>query len=161
MDAGAPEAGAEEAPIGSPAPRRLRKGTRRALDQLLGSAGRLGAELDAICDRHGITRDQYDVLRILQRAGDEGLPRRELSRHLASRAPDVTRLLDRLQRRELVSRLRTDSDRRLSLSCITPAGAGLLQQLRPDVDSALGDFAAPLPRKDLRRLARLLKPLTP
>jgi len=149
-----------EAQTGPTTPTRLRKGTRRAMDQLLRSAGRLGSELDAICDRHGITRDQHEVLRILQRAGDEGLSRRELSRHLAARAPDVTRLLDRLQRRELVARLRTDSDRRLSLSRITPSGAALMEQLRPDVDAALGSFAAPLPGKELRRLARLLKPLS-
>lgn len=131
------------------------------MSHLLETAGRLSAELDAICQRYGITRDQYEVLRILSRAGEEGLPRREISRRLAARAPDVTRLLDRLQGRELVARLRTSTDRRLSLSCITPPGRALLERLRPEVDGAMQRFSLPLPRKDLRRLARLLKPLTP
>lgn len=140
---------------------RLRKGTRRAMTHLLETAGRLSAELDAICQGHGITRDQYEVLRILDRAGEEGLPRREISRSLAARSPDVTRLLDRLQGRDLVARQRTAADRRLSLSCITPAGRELMDRLRPEVDRAMQAFSLPLPRKDLRRLARLLKPLTP
>lgn len=151
----------EEVAPGAPERPRLRKGTRRAMTHLLQTAGRLSAELDAICQRHGITRDQYEVLRILAGAGEEGLPRREISRRLVARAPDVTRLLDRLQGRELVARLRTSSDRRLSLSCITPPGRELLDRLRPEVDRAMQSFALPLPRKDLRRLARLLKPLTP
>ncbi len=142
-------------------PPRVRKGARRAMNHLLETAGLLSAELDGVCQRYGITRDQYEVLRILAGAGEEGLPRREISRRLAARSPDVTRLLDRLQGRELVSRLRTTSDRRLSLSCITPPGRALLERLRPDVDRAMQTFCLPLPRKDLRRLARLLKPLTP
>ena len=146
---------------GLPESPKLRKGTRRAMNHLLETAGLLSAELDAICQRNGITRDQYEVLRILARAGDEGLPRREISRRLTARSPDVTRLLDRLQGRELVARLRTSTDRRLSLSCITPPGRALLERLRPEVDRAMQTFSLPLPRKDLRRLDHLLKTLTP
>lgn len=154
----------DDTPSGSDHPDkapRLRKGTRRAMNHLLDTAGRLSAELDAICQRSGITRDQYEVLRILAGAGEEGLPRGEISRRLATRSPDVTRLLDRLQGRDLVARLRSSTDRRLSLSCITPPGQAILDRLKPEVDGAMQRFSLPLPRKDLRRLARLLKPLTP
>lgn len=131
------------------------------MNHLLETASRLSAELDAICHRHEITRDQYEVLRILAEAGEDGLPRREISERLAARSPDVTRLLDRVQGRDLVARLRTSTDRRLSLSCITPTGLALLGRLRPEVDRAMQEFSLPLPRKDLRKLSRLLKPLTP
>lgn len=160
-EAAADDTGTGEQGNGLPESPKLRKGTRRAMNHLLETAGLLSAELDAICQRNGITRDQYEVLRILARAGEEGLARREISRRLAARSPDVTRLLDRLQGRELVARLRTSTDRRLSLSCITPPGRALLERLRPEVDRAMQTFSLPLPRKDLRRLARLLKPLTP
>jgi DNA-binding MarR family transcriptional regulator len=124
--------------------------------RLLDRAARLGAEIDALCGAHGITRDQYEVLLLLERAGPDGLPRRAVSEGLTTRAPDVTRLLDRLSRRALVARGRTASDGRQRVSTLTPEGRALLDRLRPEMDGVLERFAAPLPRRNLRRLSRLL-----
>lgn len=126
------------------------------MNRLLDSAARLGVEVDAVCEAHGITRDQYEVLRLLKRAGPEGLPRGAVSEMLPSRAPDVTRLLDRLVRRSLVARSRNGSDRRQRVSTLTPDGHALLDRLGPELDAVMERFAAPLPRRNLRRLGRLL-----
>jgi DNA-binding MarR family transcriptional regulator len=76
---------------------------------------------------------QYNVLRILRGAGPDGLPCRDISERLVTREPDVTRLLDRMERRGLIARSRSDADRRVVVTRITTAGKDLLAELDEDV----------------------------
>ncbi len=77
---------------------------------------------------------QYNVLRILRGAG-EALPCGQIGERLVTRDPDITRLLDRLEKRGLIVRERTAADRRVVLASITPAGLKLLKQLdKPVID---------------------------
>src|SRR4051794_26837460 len=85
------------------------------------------------CDESGITGSQYNVRRIRRGANPEGHSRCETARRMIERAPDVTRLIDRLEKQGLVERDRTERDRRLSISRITPAGLALLERLEPGV----------------------------
>lgn len=78
---------------------------------------------------HGITPTQYNVLRILRGAGNEGLCRHEVRDRLVSQVPDVTRLLDRLEDAGLIERSRSEEDRRLVSTRITAAGLALLREL--------------------------------
>src|SRR5690348_9395029 len=71
---------------------------------------------------------QYNVLRILRGAPD-GLPCGEIGRRLVSREPDITRLLDRMEKRGLVSRCRESTDRRTVMTTITKAGLDLVNRL--------------------------------
>ena len=100
---------------------------------LLLLAGRLVQKLDEACREWGITDDQYNVLRILQGSRPAGLPRFEIAEKLFNKAPDVTRLLDRLEAKKLVVRTRSGSDRRQSISMITPQGLALLEAMSEDV----------------------------
>src|SRR5436305_12506073 len=75
-----------------------------------------------------LSATQYNVLRIL-RGAPEGLPCGEIGSRMITRDPDITRLLDRLEKRGLVSRCRETRDRRLVLTSITDAGLKLLAQL--------------------------------
>lgn len=77
----------------------------------------------------GLTQTQYNVLRILRGAAPEGLPCRELAERMITRDPDVTRLLDRLEARGLVSRTRDVADRRVIVTRITTQGMRLLEGL--------------------------------
>ncbi|HEV2763398.1 MAG TPA: MarR family transcriptional regulator [Pyrinomonadaceae bacterium] len=77
----------------------------------------------------GLTPTQYNVLRILRGAGDEGLACREVSERLIHRDPDITRLLDRLEAQGLVRRERGQQDRRVVTAYITPEGAAVLAGL--------------------------------
>jgi DNA-binding MarR family transcriptional regulator len=77
----------------------------------------------------GLTHTQYNVLRILRGAAPEGLPCRELAERMITRDPDVTRLLDRLEARGLVSRTRDVADRRIIVTRITAQGMRLLEGL--------------------------------
>ena len=76
-----------------------------------------------------ISETQYNVLRILRGAGPDGHPCSEVGARLLTRDPDVTRLLDRLEKRGLVTRARDASDRRVVTIRITPDGLALLDQL--------------------------------
>lgn len=84
----------------------------------------------------GVTPTQYNVLRILRGAGQSGLCRYEIGERLVSKVPDVTRLLDRLVDIGLVERERSNDDRRLVTTRITPAGLELLTR----IDAPLADF---------------------
>lgn len=72
---------------------------------------------------------QFNVLRILRGAGEGGLTCGEIGERLITRDSDVTRLLDRLEKQELVTRVRSTQDRRVVLTCITARGLGLLADL--------------------------------
>jgi len=114
-----------------------------------------------IWERHGITADQYNVLRILRGAGPDGLARGEITARLARRAPDVTRMLDRLAAQGLVRRIRNPEDRRESVAIITAAGTALLARVDPEVHAVQRDFTTSLTAAELRRLVRLCDALVP
>ena len=78
--------------------------------------------LEELLKPSGLTQTQYNVLRILRGAKPDGLLCRELSERMVTRDPDITRLLDRLERRGLISRLRDRKDRRALTVRITAAG---------------------------------------
>lgn len=87
---------------------------------------RRGAEL---FKEHDLSPNQYNVLRILRGAGAEGLACGEVGERMVTRDPDITRLLDRLEKRDLVKRAREKGDRRVVTARITPAGLDLLKRL--------------------------------
>jgi len=76
-----------------------------------------------------LSPSQYNVLRILRGAGVSGLACQEIAERMITRDPDITRLLDRLEARELVSRAREETDRRVVTTRITEHGLALLQNL--------------------------------
>lgn len=78
---------------------------------------------------YGVSNTQYNVLRILRGAEPDGLCRNELRDRLITRMPDVTRLLDRMEEIELVSRERETTDRRLVTTRITKRGRRLVDEL--------------------------------
>lgn len=83
---------------------------------------------------YGITATQYNVLRILRGAEPDGLCRNEIRDRMITRMPDVTRLLDRMVEAGFVSRVRSESDRRMVRTRITPKGHSLLEELDPRVN---------------------------
>lgn len=87
---------------------------------------RRGAEL---FKEHDLSPNQYNVLRILRGAGPDGLACGEVGDRMVTRDPDITRLLDRLEKRDLVKRAREKGDRRVVTARITPAGLDLLKRL--------------------------------
>ncbi len=99
---------------------------------------------------------QYNVLRIL-RGAPEGLPCGEIASRMITRDPDVTRLLDRLEKRGLISRCRETKDRRTVMTRIAPAGLKLLAGLDDPIREAHRKQLGHLGSKRLRTLAELLR----
>ena len=77
----------------------------------------------------GLTGTQYNVLRILRGAGDDGLCGREIGERMITKVPDVPRLLDRLEKAELIRRERNPVDRRHVTARITPKGQQLVEAI--------------------------------
>lgn len=133
----------------------FRSTAQEAMVSLLVAAGHIQRALGEVCAEHGITPDQYNILRILRGVHPQGHPRYEIAQRMITRSPDVTRLLDRLQRQGLVERVRSEEDRRLSVSRITPAGLALLKRADPEIDALHERFAGALSARERRELVRM------
>jgi len=105
---------------------------------------------------HDITLQQYNVLRILRGAGEQGLPTLEIADRMIEQAPGVTRLLDRLEVKGLVRRQRCAQDRRQVLCWLTSAGLELVERLDEPVDSADAEAVAMLTPEEQEKLLRML-----
>src|SRR5580698_4234281 len=92
---------------------------------LLRATDMLSRGLIAVLKTEDLSSTQYNVLRIL-RGAPEGLPCGEIGNRMITKDPDITRLLDRLEKRGLISRSREVKDRRTVTARITPAGLKLL-----------------------------------
>jgi len=104
----------------------------------------------------GITLQQYNVLRILRGAGLPGLPTLEIVNRMIEQAPGITRLLDRLEAKRLVSRERCPDDRRQVTCRISDKGLALLGRIDAAVDAADEALLHPLTIPEQRQLIRLL-----
>jgi DNA-binding MarR family transcriptional regulator len=102
-----------------------------------------------------LSSTQYNVLRIL-RGSPDGLPCGEIGSRMITRDPDITRLLDRLEKRNLISRCRETKDRRMVMARITPEGLNLLARLDDPVEQAHRRQLGHLGRERLRALTVLL-----
>lgn len=115
-----------------------------------------------ICERHGVTTDQYKVLRILRDAPAGGYARGEVAeRCIFSRSPDVTRMLDRLVIHRLVKRAPAPEDRRCSVATITRAGRALLDRIDPAIADTARRLMKSLSGPQLTQLTRLTEALRP
>jgi DNA-binding MarR family transcriptional regulator len=126
---------------------------------LVRTADLLRRALTRVVEPHGITLQQYNVLRILRGSGADGLPTLEIAGRMIEQAPGVTRLLDRLQAKGLVRRQRSPEDRRQIRCWITTAGLELLAELDDAMREAARGFMAPLPAADLTTFIRRLDAL--
>src|ERR1700729_2232392 len=122
---------------------------------LLRTTDMLSRGLIAVLKAEDISSTQYNVLRIL-RGSPAGLPCGEIGSRMITRDPDVTRLLDRLEKRGLISRRRVTKDRRTVIARITPAGLKLLARLDQPVQDTHREQLGHLGMKRLRALTELL-----
>jgi DNA-binding MarR family transcriptional regulator len=95
---------------------------------VLRTAQELNTGFERLFKPFNLSITQYNVLRILRGVG-EPLPSGQIAERLVTRDPDITRLLDRLEKRDLITRQRGASDRRVVLAGITQQGLDILSQL--------------------------------
>ena len=114
-------------------------------------------ELEEILKDENLSPAQYNVLRILRTAGSNGMACHEIGERMITRDPDMTRLLDKLEDRELLGRSRERHDRRVIRTRISPGGLRLLKELDEPVRSLHRKQLGHLSEKRLRLLVRLLE----
>jgi DNA-binding MarR family transcriptional regulator len=132
---------------------------QEAVLNVLATEAWVAGRLTAAVAPHGITLAQYNVLRILRGVHPAPHTCSEVGARLVDRTPDVTRLLDRLERLGLVARRRAAHDRRVVEVAITDDGLALLAGLDAPVAAALEHLARHLSGAELRALSDLLEKL--
>jgi DNA-binding MarR family transcriptional regulator len=124
--------------------------------ELLRTTDMLSRNLSDVLKTEDLSSTQYNVLRILRGAPD-GLPCGEIGSRMITRDPDITRLLDRLEKRDLISRHRQSKDRRMVMARITPGGIQLLSRMDEPVREAHRAQLGHLGRERLKALTGLLQ----
>jgi len=141
-------------------PRYARRGMacreEAAFLDLLRTTDMLSRELVKVLKTADLSSTQYNVLRIL-RGAPEGLPCGEIAKRMITRDPDITRLLDRLEKRSLISRSREVKDRRTVMTRITAEGLKFLARLDEPVQEAHRKQLGHLGRERLQALTELLR----
>ena len=112
---------------------------------------------DAVFLRFELTAQQYNTLRLLRGEHPQKLHTLMLAKRLVSKAPDITRLLDRLEERKLISRERPDDNRRVVKVGITSHGMKLLQKLDQEVLECSKKQLGHLDEPQLTQLVSLLR----
>lgn len=118
---------------------------------------RLKAIEEEVLGKVGLSAQQYNALRCLRWAAPAAIATLDLGRQLVSRAPDITRMLDRLEHRGLLKRERLLSNRRVVEVKITVAGETLLDEVHEEVLECHVRQLGHLDQKSLKQLAKLLK----
>jgi DNA-binding MarR family transcriptional regulator len=131
--------------------------SQEAYLSILKTADVLRRRAAAMLAPHGITQQQYNVLRILRGAGAQGMPTLDIVDRLIEEAPGITRMLDRLEARGWVRRERCESDRRQVFAYIQPAGLELLGRLDKLVDEPADDPFACLSPSETEALIHTLE----
>jgi DNA-binding MarR family transcriptional regulator len=124
---------------------------------MLRTADKLALPMNEVLRREGLSLSQYNVLRILRGAGTDGLPCGEISERMVRRDPDLTRLLDRLEARGLVSRARDTVDRRVVKANITADGLKSLEALDTEVEATVRKTLSHMSASRLKELCELLE----
>jgi DNA-binding MarR family transcriptional regulator len=130
---------------------------QEALLNVLRTADVLMQRLTAVLKPFKLSHSQYNVLRILRGAGSDGLACQEIGERMISRDPDITRLLDRLEARGLVTRTRDQKDRRVVTARITSEGLRILAQLDGPIAQVDRRQLEHLGEQRLRSLIQLLE----
>src|SRR3954447_10981265 len=112
---------------------------------------------DELFGRHGLTAQQYNALRLLRASHPGKVPTLSLATRLVSRAPDITRLLDKLHARGLIERERPAANRRVVMVGIEPAGLALLEALNPAVRECHASQLGHLRANEMTTLCALLR----
>ena len=142
--------------------RKFESPAHEAMLALMVTASQIQSDSDKICASFGISSQQYNILRILRGAENDGSNGRscgEIAERMIDRAPDVTRRIDALVKAGLVERDRSDEDRRVVLTRITKKGLALLERMHPEITIREKKLIEKIPEQDLQELTRICESL--
>lgn len=117
----------------------------------------LRRQFDQLIEPHGISGQQYNVLRILRGSKTDGMPTLDIADRMIEKTPGITRLLDRLEHKHLVRRRRCPRDRRQVLCWITESGLNLLAELDKPTNELAPKLLRSLSRLEVQQLIEMLE----
>lgn len=129
---------------------------QEAVIALLRTADVLRGRIEAALLPHQVSPEQYNVLRILRGAPDHSLPTLEIAARMITRAPNITRLIDKLVQKKLVSRCDHDRDRRVVVVKLSSRGLDLVNGISTTVDSLDAKGLAGLSKGQVDTLIEIL-----
>jgi DNA-binding MarR family transcriptional regulator len=132
---------------------------QEAMLALLVASSYLDEHIDRVVSEFGISRQQYNILRILKGAGPDGHPCGEVAVRMVHRSPDVTRRIDGLVKMGLVERSRSNEDRRVVMTRITEKGLDLLTKISPGDRGFIDLLKRKLTAKQAQELTALCEQL--
>lgn len=115
---------------------------------MLQKVDRIKFKLSSVTNAEGVTPQQYNILRILRGAGEKGLPTLEIGNRMLEQSPGITRLIDRLELKKLVERMRMKEDRRMVHCIITKDGNQILDKLEKPISDFHAETTANLTDKE-------------
>lgn len=118
---------------------------------------RLRAFEDQLFSGFDLTPQQYNVLRLLEAESPQSIPTLTLAQRLVSRAPDITRMLDKLEEKQWIERERHAENRRVVQIRITSAGRRLLSRIREPLQECHHQQLGHLSKDELQQLRELLR----
>ena len=125
--------------------------------EILRTAGSLRGFYADLFEKYGITSQQYNVVRILRGAGPQGLPTLEIVNRMIDQAPGITRLLDRLEKKQLIRRERPSDNRRKVICYVTQKGLDLLRRMDRPLQDRVQAAASCLNDAEVGELLRILE----
>ena len=130
---------------------------QQAYLQLVRTAGVLQSDLRAFFKSYKLSGKQYNALRAIRRAGSKGITCSQIAAQMVEQDPDVTRLVDRLEKRNLVIRAAEKKDRRIVRVYLTANGQELLEQIdAPLIEKHLAQLNH-MNKEELTMLIKLLR----
>jgi DNA-binding MarR family transcriptional regulator len=93
----------------------------------------LSDEVAELFKQHHLSQPLYNVLKVVARMGSAGMPSQSIAQYMVARDPDITRLVDRLQKDGLIERERDEQDRRIVRVRVTQLGLDLIQKIDPPI----------------------------
>jgi DNA-binding MarR family transcriptional regulator len=121
------------------------------------TADALMMELLDVLKPYGLSPTQYNVLRILRGAGEDGASCKDIGNRMVTRDPDITRLMDRLENRGVITRDRAKEDRRFVTHRLTKAGLELVNELDRPIEELHRRTMRHMKAERLRELVALLE----
>jgi DNA-binding MarR family transcriptional regulator len=113
-------------------------------------------EVSELFKLHYLSQPLYNVLKVVARVGSVGMPSQSIAQYMVARDPDITRLIDRLQKDRLIERERDEQDRRVVRVKVTQTGLDVIQKLDPLIWKLHQQQLGHLSQKKLELLNQLL-----
>jgi DNA-binding MarR family transcriptional regulator len=128
---------------------------QEALLSVIVAANALHEHFDKAVAEFGISRQQYNILRILKGAKEEGHQCGDIANRMLDRAPDITRRIDALEKQGLVERARSTEDRRVVITRITAKGLAMLDTMAPAIENSNAYIRSRLTKQECQELTAL------